>query len=68
MAMADQILVLVDGVAVQLTRLKRFGKPRAPIHRRNHRRSADTEGQVVGDHIVTAFGNLPRANLSRAAV
>lgn len=67
MAMADQILVLVDGVAVQLDTPEALWKNPA------HRFIAETiaglqtlEGQVRGDHIVTAFGNLPRANLSRA--
>ena len=67
MAMADRILVLVDGVAVQLDTPDALWKNPA------HRFIAETiaglqslEGQVEGDHIVTAFGNLPRANLGRA--
>ena len=67
MAMADRILVLVDGVAVQLDTPDALWKNPA------HRFVAETiaglqslEGQVEGDHIVTAFGNLPRANLGRA--
>ncbi|MCH1596954.1 MAG: ABC transporter ATP-binding protein [Pseudomonadales bacterium] len=64
MAMADRILVLVDGVAVQLD------TPQALWKNPAHRFIAETiaglqslTGQVEGHHIVTTFGNLPIANL-----
>jgi iron(III) transport system ATP-binding protein len=64
MAMADRILVLVDGVAVQLD------TPQALWKNPAHRFIAETiaglqslTGQVEGHHIVTTFGYLPIANL-----
>ena len=59
MAMADQILVLVEGEAVQLD------TPQALWQQPAHRFVAETiaglqtlRGKVTGDHIATAFGEL----------
>jgi iron(III) transport system ATP-binding protein len=59
MAMADRILVLVEGEAVQLD------TPQALWQQPAHRFVAETiaglqtlRGKVIGDHIATAFGKL----------
>lgn len=65
MAMADRILVLVDGVAVQLDTPEALWKN--PAHRFIAESIAGLQslkGQVDGQYIVTAFGALPIRNLS----
>ena len=64
MAMADRILVLVDGVVVQLDTPEALWKN--PAHRFIAESIAGLQslkGQVEERQIVTAFGDLPLANL-----
>ena len=64
MAMADRILVLVDGVAVQLDTPEALWK--SPAHRFIAETIAGLQsvrGLVEAHHIVTPFGELPLANL-----
>jgi iron(III) transport system ATP-binding protein len=67
MAMADRILVLVDGIAVQ------FDTPQALWQHPAHRFVAETIaglqsliGVVAAEHVTTAFGNLPRTMLENS--
>jgi iron(III) transport system ATP-binding protein len=68
MAMADRILVLVEGEAVQLD------TPQALWQQPAHRFVAETiaglqtlRGKVIGDHIATAFGKLATDRVKGAA-
>ena len=68
MAMADRILVLVEGEAVQLD------TPQALWQQPAHRFVAETiaglqtlRGKVIGDHVATAFGKLATDRVKGAA-
>lgn len=68
MAMADRILVLVDGVPVQLDTPQALW--RSPAHPFIAESIADMQsirGQVSDKCIVTAFGSLPLAGVTNAA-
>ena len=62
--MADKILVLSDGIPVQIgTPYKLWRNPAHPFVAETIAGLQTIKGVVHGDQIVTAFGNLPWQNL-----
>ena len=68
MAMADQILVLIDGSPVQLdTPAAIWSQPAHPFIAETIAGLQTLTGVIESDHVITRFGNLPLAKIRGAA-